>query len=953
VDKASNFISYLYILFLIIKLIALINNSKKMPNNNNKTFLFLILFFYYNTFLSSTNTHFFNNFPLFTMASPMLDNVQLVSTIFPEQCITVGSDEATLQIFTCSVSLRDRQIWDIFPGTGSIKPGEDPLTCMDGFSTGNGDAIQVVSCRGRPSETWTLLSTGKIQNRAQPGSCLGTRGQSTPGSMLFLEPCATGNSVWATRVAERPSTLPSLDGNIRQPVAPPPPLGGGTGAAIVSQALSTPVAPPPPQSSFQPFPAYQQQQQQQQYSFPSVTTTNTYSAAATTTTTTNNNNFMPEPTPTDHFLCTCIVDKDAAPCIQAVRAACTTGQIAARACKQSFDSGDHDSITEEILRMIDNGAKCSKFDPTSLRAEMNQKQAMDVVNSGVPQQDDHYLCVCLGGKDTSAKCKSAVKAACLVGHIPSGDCQASLGGGKHDGVTEHILRLINDGSKCGQRLQIARTSSCANPPCYGESKTSVNSGDKDLCTCLDDPLSLACKQAMIRTCKAGRIPKDDCDVAMKGNFWSGASRHALRLIDHGAQCPSHRSMSFTNRGCHCLQTWMEGDKTFTFPNNCADPGGKRGYSWCKTYADEACAGVEGALDWDRCDAPRIPVRRDVETGRGSNSNGDDDDPDHYLCVCVEDGVQDEVCVAAVRAACQVGHLPSDACKASFSGDHKVVSDLVVQAIKGGSKCALSQISVLQQQQQQQSSSSSSTTPGGVTTTSTTIDGNTKFCGKGQPDGNGGCRCFQGYEGKTCESCSDEYFGFPDCKLKVECTTPCGKGTCDYSDGTCSCPPNFVGPTCSQCAPGSTGANCVPINQAGWSFGQVIVFLILITGLAYGIRYVYNRCQSRSGGLRGGLGSSGLDGSNGIKYQPFSNGNTPSSSSSSNNRKGNTNNKQIDYEDDDFEAGIEVPAFVQEDDGDNKGSNGGSNGSGKKNKSNNNGNNNNTDDNGTLRNGLAV
>jgi hypothetical protein len=35
----------------------------------------------------------------------------------------------------------------------------------------------------------------------------------------------------------------------------------------------------------------------------------------------------------------------------------------------------------------------------------------------------------------SDKCKSAVKAACLVGHIPSGDCFATLQRSNHEGRT--------------------------------------------------------------------------------------------------------------------------------------------------------------------------------------------------------------------------------------------------------------------------------------------------------------------------------------------------------------------------------------------------------------------------------------------------------------------------------------------------------------------------------------
>ena len=475
------------------------------------------------------------------------------------------------------------------------------------------------------------------------------------------------------------------------------------------------------------------------------------------------------------------------------------GHIPNEACRASFSTGDHDRITDEILRLIDNGAKCSSFDPSQLTTAQAAPPAL--------KTSSHYLCVCLGGKDASAKCLAAVKAACLVGDIPAGDCDASLTGRLHDGVTDHVLRLIDQGNKCDEKyLPRPRAGAPSKPPARFSSwlpsmsskpKTGPmpNAGDKDLCVCLDDPRSAPCRLAMKRTCVAGRIPREDCDVAIGGNFWSGASRHALRLIDHGAECPAHRAMTFTNRGCHCLQSWTEDGKKYTFPNNCADPGGKRGYAWCKTYADESCAGVGGSVEWDRCDQPKFPSVRGAE-------RAGEDDPDHYLCVCVEDGVDDEVCVAAVRAACQVGHLPSEACQASFGGNHKSVSDLVVQAIQGGQKCGLSQIS-------------------GVPTGP---------CGFGKQLSSGKCDCPPSYVGARCERCAPGYFGYPDCRTAKQCPKSCGRGTCDPATGACMCPPNYVGETCSQCAPGASGRHCEN-SGGGVSFGQVVVYVVVTLGVA--------------------------------------------------------------------------------------------------------------------------
>ena len=59
-----------------------------------------------------------------------------------------------------------------------------------------------------------------------------------------------------------------------------------------------------------------------------------------------------------------------------------------------------------------------------------------------------------------------------------------------------------------------------------------------------------------------------------------------------------------------------------------------------------------------------------------------------MCVCLETNSIDEVCVAAVKAACSVGHLPSAACAASFeAGNHDAVSDSVVEILKNGQKCS--------------------------------------------------------------------------------------------------------------------------------------------------------------------------------------------------------------------------------------------------------------------------
>jgi hypothetical protein len=514
----------------------------------------------------------------------------------------------------------------------------------------------------------------------------------------------------------------------------------------------------------------------------------------------------------DHYLCTCIVDSSAESCTDAVRAACTVGHLEAKSCRQSFSKGDHDQITDEILKIIENGAKCSKFDPKTLKKEAQSRPVDLPTNAfrgsvnGMPSKEDHYLCACLDSKE-SDRCLAAVKAACLVGHIPAGDCQASLSRNQHDGATDHILRLIDQGAGCSQTLKLQQQPEpSVRKPGFvnrmiGRTEKPLNVENKDLCTCLDDPDSSLCGTAIKRACAQKRIPKEDCEVAAGKHYMGGVTKHALKLIDHGAHCPAHRSMTFTNHGCHCLQSWSEAGKTYTFPNNCVDAGGKHGWAWCKTFSSEHCAGVEGSIEWDRCDNPKYASKRDEAEvdGQGAVSDGSLGEEDHYLCICLSQTSTDEVCVAAVKAACSVGHLPTEACRASFDNkDHSMVSDMVVKLLQGGAKCQ--------------------ETLGDTLNTYTPKPGE-KECPKG-------------------------FFGFPNCRRKVECAGRCGHGQqCDYSDGTCECLPNFTGPRCSQCAEGFSGRHCTPEGQnvgGGWTLGQGLVYLFLFAGLIYAGFTIFKR-----------------------------------------------------------------------------------------------------------------
>lgn len=598
--------------------------------------------------------------------------------------------------------------------------------------------LEMNSCYA-PATTWWFYGDGRIVNQEKgPAGCLGT---ALGGTKLIIGDCNQQVALFATTTAppalpttSRLPTLPSLDQAL--PLPPQPVVAAATTPQIVTQP------------------------------------------------------------PVDLTLCTCIVDAKDEACDQAVRSACMMGRLNSEWCRESFTKGQHDNISDQILQLLSNGEDCTDLVQVRAAQQDEAQRRGQLSLQGTPSKADHYLCVCLD-QNEPVKCKFAIQAACLVGHIPAGDCAASLERNDHEGASNHVLKLIDSGATCSQKLVLAATQQKKSVIGRVKSmfslkrKREITKDDKDLCYCLDSFNGEECIRAVKRACKAGKIPQQDCEVASK-DYSGGTTRHVLRLIDHGADCPAHRSMTFTNHGCHCLQSWTHGKEIFTFPNNCADPKGERGYAWCKTYASEQCTGVQGSTEWDRCDAPKYPTfhqQDDVETS------------EHYLCVCLSDSSTDEVCIAAVKSACQVGHLPSEQCKESFdSGEHGKVSDSILQLLDNGKKCNAKTMQRLM----------------------TNVDRTATVAGGNQ--------------------CAEGYFGFPNCRRIVPCEKKCkGRGsTCDFDLGVCTCLPNFVGSDCSRCAPGTSGRHCLFDSEliAGeysfWSFLQLILFV----GIAY---YIVSSC----------------------------------------------------------------------------------------------------------------
>lgn len=61
----------------------------------------------------------------------------------------------------------------------------------------------------------------------------------------------------------------------------------------------------------------------------------------------------------------------------------------------------------------------------------------------------------------------------------------------------------------------------------------------------------------------------------------------------------------TQGGCYCKYQWTFGKKTYTYPDNCANPGKMHDFEWCITEGED-CVGVDGQTEWDRCDSSADP-----------------------------------------------------------------------------------------------------------------------------------------------------------------------------------------------------------------------------------------------------------------------------------------------------------------------------------------------------------
>mmetsp|Transcript_10070 Transcript_10070/g.13072 ORF Transcript_10070/g.13072 Transcript_10070/m.13072 type:complete len:826 (-) Transcript_10070:1798-4275(-) len=758
-------------------------------------------------------------------------------------CLTIGSDEHTLQYLACS-SDQERvkhQRWKVIQKVnGDVIQNAAGLGCIDSKHSNNGGVAQVWGCDStNAAQTISFGSDGRIKSTADINLCLGQYSTASVGDMMQFKDCDAGQATnWATSAtipgtaASSSSSSSTTDG---QPHAPPV-------APVISSTGSTGSPPQlggaPTLGSFLKNPSF-----------------NTDSTSSST------------PTEKDHYLCVCVVEAGDEKCVQAVKAACAVGHIPSDDCLASFDRGDHEAISTHVINLIENGARCSKFDPKTLINENPTLPTRNFKGRGVVTSEDHYLCVCLneGGTNLDETCEAAVKTACIVGHIPQSDCDITFAEGKTK-VVDHVLRLIDNGANCKNKLVLTKSANCPEPPCYGDTngKNLVTQKDHYLCPCIDDYKSQACLEATRQACRLGHMPQQDCLVAEKGNYLTGVTRNVLQLVEHGAQCSAHKSMRFTNNRCHCKQTWKtDRGEILKFPENCADPGNVRGFPWCETYDEEGCTGVGGSFKWDRCDNPQHPVR-DIRQ-RSQGKSGKITTSDHYLCICIDSNANNEVCLAAAKAACAVGHIPADACRESFeNNDHEKVTERVLELIKNGAQCKN-----VERNYGKMGSFQSSVVP---------IDNSlpakakhaSAICGHGSVNGNGGCTCFAGYAGSECNECAVGFIDYPDCKERRLCSPKCKNGVCNEITGNCVCPQNFMGELCENCVAGLSGPKCLPGGVSTGNFSEfirfvkhVVLFCLFVGGII-GLVYLYKtKCTKQHdnlgyyaqvpGGSTGGLG----------------------------------------------------------------------------------------------------
>jgi len=254
---------------------------------------------------------------------------------------------------------------------------------------------------------------------------------------------------------------------------------------------------------------------------------------------------------------------------------------------------------------------------------------------GLPQESDHYLCICFVSQNND-DCLDAVKAACTVGHIPAEHCRASFELNSHDQISKHILEIIQDGAKCPstdfEKLR-NEASEAALPTHHFHGAQTVTSEDHYLCVCLASTgdvkqLDQQCADAVRVACMVGHIPEADCFASFDENNHARIANRIMEMIDSGANCVQHLQRSRTA--------------------DCPNP-------------------------------PCYATNRHSKVARKEP---------HYLCVCLEDR-QSVACKSAVEKACSAGAIPKRDCDVAEKADfHHAVTRHVMHLVDHGSECSI-------------------------------------------------------------------------------------------------------------------------------------------------------------------------------------------------------------------------------------------------------------------------
>eukprot|EP01125_Pyxidicula_operculata_P010688 TRINITY_DN351_c0_g2_i3.p1 TRINITY_DN351_c0_g2~~TRINITY_DN351_c0_g2_i3.p1 ORF type:complete len:2844 (-),score=811.49 TRINITY_DN351_c0_g2_i3:165-8696(-) len=112
------------------------------------------------------------------------------------------------------------------------------------------------------------------------------------------------------------------------------------------------------------------------------------------------------------------------------------------------------------------------------------------------------------------------------------------------------------------------------------------------------------------------------------------------------------------------------------------------------------------------------------------------------------------------------------------------------------------------------------------------------------DGKAVCSCPKNFGGERCNQCATGYVNYPLCTPAVtgSCPLGCIHGTCSEATSTCICQGNWQGSACDICPTGYSGENC-DAEYGTIGIAAAVVAIVLVAGVAA----VFWWLKTRSGG----------------------------------------------------------------------------------------------------------